>query len=211
MAGYRPDMSTGSLRAIRVIRYVCRMCRGQRCRRGSFVLVVGLCWLLVFVAGCSGSEPSPAPTSRHPGTAATSTPTSPSADPTDIAAAAAIAAVNKLYAEYNAMLKSGSSASYRQTFTSKCGLCLTNANRLDGISAKHQRVQGGRLNPNRLKAVLFRSRRVLVQGELHSPSAVVVQGRHVIQRFPDGGTHDYTWDVIQSGSGWLVADLQALT
>ena len=171
------------------------------------MLVVGLCWLLVFVAGCSGSEPSPAPTSRHPGTAATSTPTSPSADPTDIAAAAAIAAVNKLYAEYNAMLKSGSSASYRQTFTRACNFCLQDANTVDRISSEGQTISGGIIRTSRLRVALAEPRLAVVEGDQTDSPAVVRKAGNVVTRYAGGTTSHFTWRVELVDDAWLITDV----
>jgi hypothetical protein len=186
------------------------MGRVLRCRRGSFVLVVGLCWLLVFVAGCSGSEPSPAPTSRHPGTAATSTPTSPSADPTDIAAAAAIAAVKKLYAELNRSLHTGETRGYRNSFARSCTLCVGNADTIDRIHREKQRIVGGDFTVTRLVVVWNKPDLVIVQGELRSKPLTVRAGSRVVDRDSGSPPTSFTWDYRPVGATWAITAVEVL-
>jgi hypothetical protein len=174
------------------------------------VLVGGLCWLLLFVAGCSGSEPSPAPTSRHPGTAATSTPTSPSADPTDIAAAAAIAAVKKLYAELNLAIHSGKTTQYRQTFTNRCSICVHDADVTDSIYRKGQRVDGGTYRLDKLVVVWNKPDLVIVQGVLSATPLTVRKGTHVITRDSALKPSAFTWDVVPHSGSWLVSKVVPL-
>ena len=95
----------------------------------SVLLVAGLISAavavgLVLLAGCSGSDPAPigAPTG-HPGTAPPTT--SASATPTQDPGPAAIAAVQRMFDAYNAMLKSGSSTAYRATFTKDLRDCAS--------------------------------------------------------------------------------------
>ncbi len=103
---------------------------------------------LVVLAGCSGSDPAPidAPTG-HPGTAPPTT--TASATPTQDPGPAAIAAVQRMFDAYNAMLKSGSSTAYRATFTKTCALCLGDAQTIDAIARKHERIVGGQYSTDR--------------------------------------------------------------
>jgi hypothetical protein len=171
--------------------------------------VIGLSALLLGVSGCSGSGPSPAdPTSAHPGTA----PGSPSASatPTQDPGQAAIAAVQRMYVEYNRMLRSGSSVVYRGTFTSDCSICTENANTVDGVFRKSEEISGGRLALSKLRVATATTQDAIVEGELDSPAVVVTKQGSVVQRFPAGGIHHYTWHIVRNQSNWLVASVEPL-
>jgi hypothetical protein len=142
----------------------------------------------------------------HPGTAATPTTSTPTGDPTDIAAA--IAAVRRLYAEYNAMLASGSSELYRKTFTKACSYCLGNANRVDRIHQRRQHVEGGAVKLSRLRVADVQRQFVVVEGTMTDSPVVVKDGDRVVDRFAGGTSVRFTWTVEPAGGGWLVSNEQ---
>jgi hypothetical protein len=184
------------------------MRRMSSARRGPLAAAVSVAIGCLLLGGCSGSDPGPAPTTMHPGTAATTTAT-PSGNPTDIAAAAAIAAVQKLYAEYNAMLKSGSSRDYRRTFTKACRYCSGNANRVDQIHRKGQKIFGGSVRLTNLRPAEVRDRLAVIEGTMIDSPVTVKQGDRVVDRFAGGGSVLFTWIVELSGANsWLVTDEQ---
>jgi hypothetical protein len=170
--------------------------------------VIGLSVLLLGFSGCSGSVPSPAdPASAHPGTAPPGTSVAtPSQDPGQ----AAIAAVQRMYAEYNRMLKSGSSVAYRRTFTSDCSICSANADTTDRIAAKHEQVVGGQLTLSRLRIVTDEGALVIVEGSLNSPAAEIVKGGSTLKRFLGGGIHQYTWRLLMTDGQLLVSSVTTL-
>ncbi len=111
------------------VRYLVRHAPGGSCGQSCGCradLVRAVAVGLVVLAGCSGSDPAPidAPTG-HPGTAPPTT--TASATPTQDPGPAAIAAVQRMFDAYNAMLKSGSSTAYRATFTKACTECVSDA------------------------------------------------------------------------------------
>ena len=168
------------------------------------MLVLGLCWLLVLVAGCSGSEPSPAPTGRHPGTAATSTPTRPSADPTDIAFASAIAAVERMYAEFNLALRSGRSTNYRATFADSCRYCADNARLIDTTAQRGRSIVGGQFTLTRMQKAMVHGRDVYVQGWASQAAARIEKDGKTVQRFEAAAPFLAVWTVRQVEDKWIV-------
>ena len=80
--------------------------------------------------------PSPVPT----GTSTTTPPKQSSLRASE--EAAAIAVVRKYVAEYNKALQSGSTTAFRDTFKKTCAFCFGDANRLDEVFRKNQRIHG---------------------------------------------------------------------
>src|ERR1700712_2784802 len=94
--------------------------------------------------GTPDSNPSPTPSPLHPGTAGTTTTTTaPSGNPTDVAATAAIAAVHAWEAGFNESLRSTSTKAFRRTFSTRCAICLRDAEVTDGFHAKGELIEGG--------------------------------------------------------------------
>jgi len=172
--------------------------------------VLGAATVLLAAAGltsCTGSDPgAAAPSSLHPGTAATPTTSTPSGNPTDLAGAAAIAAVQKLYAEYNRMLRSGSSAAYRKTFTTACTFCVQDALGIDRISSRGQTISGGTVIASGLRLALARTDLVVVEGDQTDSPAAVHKGGRVVTRFAGGAKTHLTWRVQLVADTWLVTD-----
>jgi hypothetical protein len=110
----------------------------------------------------------------HPGTPATSTAT-PSGNPTDLADAAAIAAVQRMYAEFNVALHSLRSDAYRQTFTKGCGYCVSNADLVDGLRDKRERIVGGQFSLTGLRVAYVQPTFVLVEGYLAQDAARITK------------------------------------
>jgi hypothetical protein len=193
------------------------MRRMSPARRGPLAAAVtalsaGLAGLVccLSLGGCSGSDPGPAPTTMHPGTAATPTTATPSGNPTDIAAIAAIAAVQKLYAELNRSLTTGDTTSYRRTFTRACTLCLTDARVTDRLSAKDERVVGGGYRATELNAVYNQPGLVIVQGVLSEPPLVVMKGARVIARQGRLTETSFTWRAVPVNGTWLISAVEVL-
>jgi len=179
-------------------------------RRGP-VVYVSACLLIAGLAGCRGDDPGPAaPTTMHPGTAVTPTSSTPTGDPSDIAAAAAIAAVQKLYAELNASLRSGITEAYRQAFTRQCSVCLGTANSIDRIHERRQRIVGGRFYVSKLVVVFNQSDRIIVQGVLRSDPLTVRAGAQVVDRDSGSSPTAFTWEAKPVGVGWAIASVEVL-
>jgi hypothetical protein len=90
-------------------------------------------------AATATSAPGPAPT--RTASAATTTPPGQSSLRAS-EEAAAIALVRTYVDEYNKALQSGSTTAFRETFKESCPLCLGDANRLDEVFKKNQRIHG---------------------------------------------------------------------
>jgi hypothetical protein len=168
--------------------------------------VIGLSVLLLGVSGCSGSGPSPAdPTSAHPGTA----PGSPSASatPTQDPGQAAIAAVQRMFDAYNAMLKSGSSKAYRATFTKDCQDCLNDANTAEAIFGRHQSIEGGAYVLTDLVVDHFYPdlKVVTLEGLVSQSSVRIIDHGRVIDHFAGFKHMPVGWNVSHVNGQWLVS------
>ena len=179
-------------------------------RRGP-VVYVSACLLIAGLAGCRGDDPGPAaPTTMHPGTAVTPTSSTPTGDPTDIAAAAAIAAVQKLYADFQAMTVSGSSQGYRRDFTRACSACAANARFVDGLTRRGQRLVGSGFSVEGLKVVWNKPNVVLVQGRLSHPDFMIRGGGTVKGKIRALPVTAFAWRVVPVQDSWLIASAEAL-
>lgn len=161
------------------------------------------------VASCSGNPPTPAPTPLHPGTAATVTPT-PSGNPTDVAAAAAIAAVQKLYIDFKAMADSGSSTSYRRDFTANCQPCSTDAKFIEGLTQHQQTLAGGAFHVSGLAVVWNKPDLVVVQGLLSHPRLHIMSGQRTIREIAALETTRFIWHVRPTADGWKIESAEAI-
>jgi hypothetical protein len=161
------------------------------------------------LVACSSGDPSSPPTTMHPGTAATSTATS-SGDPTEVAGAAAIAAVQTLYDDLNFSLRSGSTTRYLSRFTKACVACISNANTIDLLIRDHKRFEGGQFYVSNLTVVLNRADLLVVQGRLRSDPLVVRAGNKVSARDNGAKLTAFAWHVSPSHGVFLITDVQAL-
>jgi hypothetical protein len=177
-------------------------------RRGPVVFVSACLFAL---AGCRGSDPSPAaPNTMHPGTAVTPTTSTPTGDPTDIAAAAAIAAVQRWKDAFNSSIRARSSAEYRTTFTNECTICRNDAKVTDAIYKKGERIVGGNFHVSDLRVVWNKADLVIVQGRFSADPLTVRKGTRVVDR--DGGLKPFpfAWKVKPVSGQWLVTSVDAL-
>lgn len=176
------------------------MRQGARSLACRLVGAVACCLL----AGCTGASGPPPSATTHPGTAPTSSTPSPSA--TQDSGQAAIAAVQRMFDAYNAMLKSGSSKAYRATFTAGCGICLKDAQTVDDIYAKGNRIDGGVYQLANLKVTgHFSPRLVTVQGEVSGKPATIRHGNRVVDHFPGFSRTPVGWSVSMTRAVWLVS------
>jgi hypothetical protein len=162
--------------------------------------------LLVGLAGCSGSgDPGADPSTPHAGTA----PPSPTASstPTQDAGQAAIAAVQRMFAAYNAMLKSGSSKAYRATFTKACVECASDAAAVEAIWRRGRTVRGGNLSVTslRLVGVYLDLRLTSVQGTVGQRAISIMRGHKVVDSVPAFSGAAVVWNVSEVGGTWLVS------
>jgi hypothetical protein len=166
--------------------------------------VIGLSVLLLGVSGCSGSDPSPAdPASAHPGTAPPSTSAAtPSQDPGQ----AAIAAVQRMFDAYNAMLKSGSSKAYRATFTKDCVDCASSAESIDAIFGSGKSINGGAISISHLRVVGVYAdlKLVSVQGTVRQAASTIRKNGRVVDHFVSITT-SVVWNISEDPGDWLVS------
>jgi hypothetical protein len=186
------------------------MRRMSSARRGPLATAVSAVVACLLVAGCSGSDSAAVPTPMHPGTAATSTTATPSGNPTDIAAAAAIAAVQKLYAELNTSVETGRVTGYRATFTPECLTCVRDERAIAKIYKSGGRITGGTYRVNALAVVWNKSDLIIVQGQLSAEPLVVRRGGRVVERDPALKPFSFVWKVKPIHEAWLVTEVQAL-
>jgi hypothetical protein len=187
------------------------MRRMSPARRGPLAtaltaLSAGLAGLFCCLAlgGCSGSDPGPAPTTMHPGTAATPTTATPSGNPTENAYASAIAAVEKMYVEYNLALRSGRTAAYRATFANTCGYCQQNAKFIDANTGRGRSIVGGQFTLTRMHKATIHESDIYVQGRASETAARIVESGKTIQRFKAAPSFLVLWTVRQIGEKWIV-------
>jgi hypothetical protein len=172
-------------------------------RRGPVVFVSACLFAL---AGCGGSDPGPAaPTTMHPGTAVTPTSSTPTGDRTDMATAAAIAAVTRLYAEYNAALTSGNTTEYRKVFLRSCTYCERNARTIDSIARKGQSIVGGAFILSDMQFAAVQPKFVLVQGRLAQAKTRIVKGSTVIDTYPATRPRWIVWRAVMLKGAWVVS------
>ena len=174
----------------------------------SLLALVGLTAVTPLTA-CTGGDPDPAPTTLHPGTPATPTAT-PSGNPTDLAATAAIAAVQKLYADFHRMTESGSTPAYREDFTESCAACSANARLVESLALRHERIVGTGFVVDGLKVVLNQPNVVIVQGLLSHPTFTIRHGDMVKDTIAALPVTAFAWRVVPVGAKWLVAAADAL-
>ncbi len=157
--------------------------------------------LVLLLPACSGSgDPSPAPTSTpHPGTAPPSTPPpTPTGNPEDQAAQAAIAAVKKLYADFNDALISGDSAVYREDFAKSCIYCAANAELIDATTEKNRKIVGGAYKLTDVQLGTVAGQLVVVQGMVSQREAKLMKGGVVLRVYRAAPPDLSTWDVRSS-------------
>jgi len=174
-------------------------------RRGPVVVLVSTCLLSGGLAACRGDDPGPAhPTTMHPGTAVTPSTSTPTGDPTDIAYASAVAAVEKMYVEFNGALRSGRTTDYRTTFAKSCGYCQENARVID-TSTKHKRsVLGGQYTLTRMQKATIHGGDIYVQGWVSQAAARIVESGKTVQRFQAAQPFLVVWTVRQVHNTWIV-------
>jgi hypothetical protein len=166
--------------------------------------------VLLGASACSGSgSPSADPTTLHPGTAPPTSTTSPTS--TQDPGQAAIAAVQRMFDAYNAMLKSGSSKAYRATFTKDCNLCSGDASTIEAILRKHQSIHGGQYRLSALRVASADLGLVIVEGTVAQAASSVLSGEKVVARYDAGKPGSFTWDVKQIAGSWIVADAELLS
>jgi hypothetical protein len=167
--------------------------------------VIGLSVLLLGVSGCSGSgSPSADPTSAHPGTAPGSQ--SASATPTQDPGQAAIAAVQRMFDAYNAMLKSGSSKAYRATFTKDCADCASSAESVEAVFGKGRSITGGSISISHLRVIGAYPdlKLVSVQGTVHQAASTVRKNGTVVDHYVPVTT-SVVWNISEDPGDWLVS------
>jgi hypothetical protein len=163
--------------------------------------------------GCSGrSDPAPTPSTHQVGTAPSSTP--PTASPTTTSAAdrkaAAIAAVQRLYAELNAATKSGDTTAYRKTYTSTCSYCVGDAATIDGFTRKHEHVIGGETRVSGLQVIYSGAKFLIVEGTLSGAKASIVRSGRIVERYPSTRPFSASWHTELVHGVWLVTDSEVL-
>lgn len=172
-------------------------------RRGPLIVLTAGCLLGPLLAGCSSNDPPSVDPTHHPGTAPTTTST-PSVTPDRLGLA--IAAVSRMYAEYNNALKSGRTAAYRATFVGSCQYCVTNAQLIDAFTRKGQTVVGGKYTLRELKLAADQPKFVLVQGYVSQAAARVMMSDKVVQRYKAVRPFLAVWRVIEIDGHWVISD-----
>jgi hypothetical protein len=154
-------------------------------------------------AACGGGSPAPSAATTHPGTAPATT-ASPTVTPNP--GQAAIAAVQRMFSAYNAMLKSGSSKAYRLTFTKECSACLADAQSVDSVYRKGRQVAGGQTTLAKLHAAgdYQKLQLIVVEGNVTQAAAKILDGKRVIDRFEAGQAVPVAWNVKRISGRWLV-------
>ncbi|MDP9220416.1 MAG: hypothetical protein M3P23_07740 [Actinomycetota bacterium] len=115
-----------------------------------------------------------------------------------------------MYAELNTSLRTGNTVAYRRSFTRQCSVCLGNANSIDRIHEKRQRIVGGRFYVSKLVVVFNQVDRVIVQGVLRSDPLTVRAGVRVVERDSGSSPTAFTWDAKPVGVGWAIASVEVL-